>query len=186
MSLSSIAEVRQRIAEIDRITQNIGLPKAGAPSTPDGAFQSKLDSAQFLRQAQRVGSANGSARAGENGRLDPASLELIGIGQHKLVPSAAESFKRMRTDAAAAGVNIGVTDSYRSYDEQVALANRKGVYSQGGLAAVPGTSNHGLGIALDLDLDPKGQAWMRANGASYGFTENVPREPWHWEFLSAK
>jgi hypothetical protein len=42
-----------------------------------------------------------------------------------------------------AGVDIGVTDSYRSYDAQVDVARRKGLYSQGGLAATPGTSDHG-------------------------------------------
>ena len=54
------------------------------------------------------------------------------------------------------GVSIGVTDSYRSYGEQVDLARRKGLYSQGGLAAKPGTSDHGWGLSLDLDLEHQG------------------------------
>jgi zinc D-Ala-D-Ala carboxypeptidase len=86
------------------------------------------------------------------------------------------------SDAAAAGIEIGVTDSYRSYESQVDLARRKGLYSQGGLAATPGTSNHGWGLSVDLDLDATAQAWMRQNGARYGFVEDVPREPWHWTF----
>ncbi len=157
------------------------------PSSGDAAaFNTTLQAAQQLRGQTLVNAAGGTRPAGLNGRLDTSSLELIGIGQHKLVPSAAQAFKRMRADAAAAGITIGVTDSYRSYDQQVDLAKRKGLYAEGGLAAVPGTSNHGLGIALDLDLDARAQAWMRENGPKYGFTENVPREPWHWEFLSAK
>jgi LAS superfamily LD-carboxypeptidase LdcB len=87
------------------------------------------------------------------------------------------------TDAARRdGVTIGVTDSYRSYGEQVDLARRKGLYSQGGLAAKPGTSDHGWGLSLDLDLDGKAQAWMRRHADEYGFDENVPREPWHWTY----
>ena len=69
---------------------------------------------------------------------------------------------------------------------QVDLAERKGLYSQGGLAAKPGTSDHGWGRALDLDLDAKAQAWMRANGDRYGFVEDTPREPWHWVFTPSR
>jgi D-alanyl-D-alanine carboxypeptidase len=79
-------------------------------------------------------------------------------------------------------VTIGVTDSYRSYDAQADVTQRKGLYSQGGLAAQPGTSQHGWGLALDLDLDSRAQAWMRANAARFGFVEDTPREPWHWAF----
>lgn len=88
----------------------------------------------------------------------------------------------MIADAKRDGVTIGITDSYRPYEEQVDLARRKGLYSQGGLAAKPGTSEHGWGMATDLDLDAKAQAWMRKNADRYGFVENVPREPWHWAY----
>ena len=88
----------------------------------------------------------------------------------------------MIADAKKDGVNIGITDSYRPYAEQVDVARRKGLYSQGGLAAKPGTSEHGWGMATDLDLNAKALAWMRENGEKYGFVENVPREPWHWAY----
>jgi LAS superfamily LD-carboxypeptidase LdcB len=79
-------------------------------------------------------------------------------------------------------VHIGITDSYRPYAEQVDLARRKGLYSQGGLAARPGTSEHGWGMAADLDLNAKALTWMRQHGADYGYINNVPRENWHWAF----
>ena len=120
-----------------------------------------------------------------NGEIPPGALAEIGVGSHRLYGPAAESFKRMMPDARAAGVNVGVTDSYRSYEQQVDVAKRKGLYSQGGLAATPGTSNHGWGLSLDLDLNSEAQAWMRANGEKYGFVEDVPREPWHWTYRAA-
>jgi hypothetical protein len=120
-----------------------------------------------------------------NGRIPAQALEPIGVGDHRLWAPAAASFRQLRADAAAAGVQIGVTDSYRDYGTQVSLAQRKGLYSQGGLAASPGSSNHGWGMALDLDLDSTAQAWMRENAWRYGFVEDTPREPWHWGYRPA-
>ena len=121
-----------------------------------------------------------------NGRVPASALAPIGHGGHRLWAPAAEAFERMHAAAARDGVDIGVTDSYRSYDAQVDLAERKGLYSQGGLAARPGTSDHGWGRALDLDLDARAQAWMRAHGADHGFVEDTPREPWHWAFTPVR
>jgi D-alanyl-D-alanine carboxypeptidase len=65
----------------------------------------------------------------------------------------------------------------------VDLVARKGLYANGGLGAVPGTSNHGWGVAVDADItNPATKAWLQANGHRFGFVEAVPREPWHWEF----
>ena len=120
-----------------------------------------------------------------NGKIPANALEKVGSTGHKLWAPAAESLTRMIADAKAQGVTIGITDSYRTYDSQVELAGRKGLYSQGGLAATPGTSNHGWGLAVDLDLDATAQQWMRDNAANYGFVEDTPREPWHWGYRPA-
>ena len=55
------------------------------------------------------------------------------------------------------------------------------------LAAVPGTSNHGWALAVDLcgGINVAGTAewrWMTANAGRYGFVEDTPREPWHWVY----
>jgi D-alanyl-D-alanine carboxypeptidase len=120
-----------------------------------------------------------------NGRVPAGALTPIGDGTHRLHAPAAHAFEQMSAAARADGIAVGVTDSYRSYDAQVRLAEEKGLYSQGGLAAEPGTSNHGWGLALDLDLDDRAQAWMRSNGWRYGFVEDTPREPWHWTYRPA-
>jgi hypothetical protein len=117
-----------------------------------------------------------------NGRVPAAALSAIGGTSHQLWAPAARSFEAMQAAAAAEGVTIGVTDSYRTYESQVDLVARKGLYSQGGLAAAPGTSMHGWGVATDLRLDASAQAWMRSNAGRYGFVENVAREPWHWQY----
>lgn len=121
-----------------------------------------------------------------NGRLDTAELDpIMGAGSsttkgHKLNDVAAKAYSEMVAAAEADGISWGITDSYRDYDSQVDVAAKKGLYSKGGLAAVPGKSNHGWGSAVDLKLSNRALDWLRANASKFGFT-SIPREPWHWE-----
>lgn len=67
------------------------------------------------------------------------------------------------------GRPISITDAYRSLSEQVAVKKAKP-----DLAATPGTSLHGLGIAVDLgggiqNFNTQQHQWMRANAAKYGW-----------------
>jgi LAS superfamily LD-carboxypeptidase LdcB len=120
-----------------------------------------------------------------NGRIPEASLAPLTGSSERMWAPAAQHLNELMADAKKAGVSISVTDAYRSYDDQVAVANSKGLYTQGGLAAAPGTSEHGWGLAVDLGLDATSQAWMKQHAKEYGFVDNVPREAWHWEFAPA-
>ena len=196
---SRIADIQSRIITMQ--TQQAAAaakPKSASSTTsaPEGSFATALADAVGTQSAVGVQPATGPVRSYSlngkgiptelagygNGRIPSKALERVGNTDEKLWAPAAESLTRLVSDAKAQGVTIGITDSYRSYTEQVDVARRKGLYSQGGLAAKPGTSEHGWGMATDLDLNGKAQAWMRANGDKYGFVENVPREPWHWAY----
>jgi hypothetical protein len=87
------------------------------------------------------------------------------------------------------GYALCVNESYRSYAAQVSIKQLLP-----GLAATPGTSNHGLGLALDLcggvqDFGDPAHQWMKRNGPHFGWVHpawaepsgGLP-EPWHWEF----
>jgi hypothetical protein len=90
------------------------------------------------------------------------------------------------------GYSIPVTDSYRSFGAQVAVAVAKPH-----LAAVPGTSNHGWGLAVDLSDPISGGAspeyvWLRVHGPRFGWDnpswarpDGSKPEPWHFEFFAA-
>lgn len=117
---------------------------------------------------------------GQNGRLDLSSLTPIGSG-HRLESSSAAAYNQMVEAARKDGIVWGITDSYRTYDAQVRVAREKGLYSQGGLAAYPGTSNHGWGRAVDLKLDARSSRWLQENAGRFGF-RTIGREPWHWEY----
>jgi len=191
---SRIADIQSRMIAMQ--TQQVTKPTSAATttsaSTATGAtFATALADAMGTTQSSagtaKSYSLNSKGIPTElaqygNGRIPSNALEKVGNTNHKLWAPAAESLTKMMADAKKDGVTIGITDSYRSYDEQVDVARRKGLYSQGGLAAKPGTSEHGWGMATDLDLNGKALTWMRANGEKYGFDENVPRESWHWAY----
>ena len=119
------------------------------------------------------------------------------ISTRKATPKAAAAFDRL--DAAfykKFGKHIYITDSYRSLAEQITLKAVKGPY-----AATPGTSNHGLGLALDLGSNinvatSAEHKWMDASALSFGWEnpwwakDNIPSngqfEPWHWEYDETK
>ena len=123
--------------------------------------------------------------AAGNGRLPDTMLVGIGEGAHRLTKPAADAFGRLSAAARRDGVTFGVTDSYRDHGAQVDVARRLGLYGQGGLAAVPGSSNHGWGLALDLELGDQAQGWMADNAWRYGYFNDVPGEPWHWTYRAS-
>ena len=117
-----------------------------------------------------------------NGQIPLSQLAPIPGTSERMWAPAADAFTHMRADARRQGIDLPVIDAYRPLEDQYRLAEELGLYSEGGWAAKPGTSQHGWGRAIDIELDDEALAWMRENAGRYGFTETVPREPWHWEF----
>lgn len=155
------------------------LPPVGVPT---GASSTRGSATSSIGGYGRMPVPGVLAQFG-NGRVPANALAPIEQNGHRLYGPAAASWDAIVDAAAADGIDLRITDSYRSYEQQVDLAARKGLYSQGGLAATPGTSNHGWGLAVDADVrDPEVLAWLRRHGPDFGWVEAVPREPWHWEF----
>ena len=119
-----------------------------------------------------------------NGMLDQTVLAPIDSisGAYQLNKVAAAAYNQMVAAAKEDGISWGIDNSYRDIEKQKALANKLGLYSQGGLAAAPGTSNHGWGSAIDLKVKNGDTAhtWLKDNAVRFGFS-TIPREPWHWE-----
>lgn len=150
-----------------------GGPAVGAPGLTGPSTAVGLGGMPVPVSLQRHG----------NGRLPAAELTPIGQDNHRLYGPAASTYTAMRDAAAREGIALRITDSYRDYAQQVDLAARKGLFSNGGLAAVPGTSNHGWGMAIDANVnDPRTLAWMRTNAGRFGWVGQIEREPWHWEY----
>lgn len=118
----------------------------------------------------------------ENGRLGDEFLAPA--GGLRLAREAAEAFNAMVEAARADGASLVITDGYRTYEAQVDLKERKGW-----LAATPGRSMHGWGLAVDFNTGASDMAWLRENAADFGWVHpgwaqpgGSKPEPWHWEY----
>jgi len=127
-----------------------------------------------------------------NGELPDSWMCDLGIGDHKLRADAAIAFAKMNAAyKEETGEDMKLTDTYRSLESQVSVAGRKP-----GLAAQPGTSLHGWGIAIDFGggaatASGKQYDWLVENGAEYGWenpdwAKSSKYEPWHWEYVPAR
>ncbi|TFV52574.1 hydrolase [Blastococcus sp. TF02A-35] len=125
-----------------------------------------------------------------NGRIPVEALCRLGVDGHALRCDAAASYGLLaEAYTAEFGTPLCITDSYRSFGGQVAAYYRKP-----SLAALPGTSNHGWALAVDLcdGINVAGTPqwrWMTANAARFGFVQpdwarpgGEKPEPWHWEY----
>lgn len=128
--------------------------------------------------------------------------------------------KKMLADCRAAGYSPRVCSAFRTYSKQVELFNndvrkyeRQGMSEADAQAktaesvAIPGTSEHQLGLAMDIvwsgyqQLDDeqannKTQQWLMENCYKYGFILRYPKdksditgivyEPWHYRYVGKK
>lgn len=80
------------------------------------------------------------------------------------------------------GKGFSISDGWRSYQAQVDLKRRKP-----NLAATPGRSIHGLGLAADINLNSKQKRWLFENGAKFGiYAPMKSKEPWHWQLIPSR
>ena len=126
-----------------------------------------------------------------NGRIPAQVLcPLWGTSGQILRADAAAAFNALsRAYAETFSAPLCVTDSYRSFEEQVAVRLAKPT-----LAAVPGSSNHGWGVAIDLcdgveSFGTPQHRWMQENAMAFGWFHpswahaGGPKpEAWHWEY----
>ena len=146
------------------------------------------------------------------------SVELVSIGNgHRVDKTCYEDLMAMMDDCRAAGLSPMVRSSYRTqktqeqlYDNKVrqwkatGLSDEEARKTAATIVAVPGTSEHQLGWAVDIvdsayrTLDEKQaetatQQWLMAHSWEYGFILRYPTdksdvtgiiyEPWHYRYV---
>lgn len=114
-----------------------------------------------------------------NGRLPASDRAPIPGGE--LRKDAAAAWNAPGGPADAGLLPEGPRSSYRTYAEQEQFwADYK---AGGNLAAEPGTSNHGWGIAVDL-ADEWMRDWIDEHGAKYGWRKTEAlSEWWHVNYV---
>lgn len=127
----------------------------------------------------------------QNGRIPLAEMEAIGVDalgidkgrQQYAHPAAAERWRQLQAAVKAdTGVTLGVAAGYRDLASQRRHLEEYGA----GRAALPGTSNHGWGRAIDMHgYTPAALRSVRRHAARLGWslaTGDRVGEPWHIEY----
>jgi len=171
------------------------LPLTDLPPTPlmSTDSSSRLRAlADVSRDAERsaLPGCDGSVRAaGENGLLATKDLCTLWDGRTQMRADAAVALAELNeAHVARFGTDLCLSSGYRTLAQQKAVKAQKG-----GLAATPGKSNHGWGLAMDFcSIQTSGArwTWMNDNGPTFGWEQpswavrggSGPYEPWHWEY----
>ena len=135
---------------------------------------------------------------------------------HRIDSRVYPALQQMFDDARAQGIYPMITSSFRTYEEQQRLMDDKiqeyiyaGYSEEDAKAlaeewvAIPGTSEHQLGLSLDISADESqgydpGTVWywLEQNSYLYGFIRRYPEEkkditgiinePWHFRYVGKK
>jgi hypothetical protein len=134
----------------------------------------------------------------------PCTSGLVNVqGSYQLCSTVANKMIEMIAAAAKDGVTLTLASAYRPIETQIALRKKNcgtsdyAIYSMPARdcspqTAIPGTSNHEKGIAVDIqEARSTGSAaynWLVKNAATYGFYNdlNATKEPWHWSTTGRK
>lgn len=221
----AIAKLDKQIAtiKVKKAAEKKAKEEAERKAKEEAEKKAAADAALAAQQKGQVVTPKGCAATGAHS--NPASIDVVinkkrcfnpidytptdltsysgFVVSAKMVPHMTAMFNA----AAAAGVPLSLTSSYRSYSNQVVTYNNW-VRVNGGTAAAdtvsarPGYSEHQTGLAFDLSAGScslecfRGSAqyaWMMANAHSFGFIERYPvglesvtgysPEAWHWRYV---
>lgn len=144
---------------------------------------------------------------------DDYKVELTELSNGEKVDSRIyPELQEMFNDARAQGYGLFVREGYRMQEEQQQLLDEKiEAYENEGKSkseakklaeqwvAIPGTSEHQLGIAVDINADTTKSSsddvysWLAENAHKYGFIKRYPsdktditgviNEPWHYRYV---
>ena len=187
------ARLNSRLAEADALRQQ------------DAALSAQIEAQQAALAAQLAamqGAGAGPANDVPPGVIAPAPGGLATVscptgGSITVAGAIADSLAALLRDAAAAGVRL-CGGGYRDPQAQIAVrmancgTSNYAIYQMPASqcsppTAIPGTSQHELGLAVDFTCNGGGTvtrssscfSWLSAHAADYGFY-NLPVEAWHW------
>ncbi|OJV80780.1 MAG: hypothetical protein BGO37_14565 [Cellulomonas sp. 73-92] len=180
---AAVLALAQEVAQVSSAADDAVAQAAAAKAAADQAAAAQAAAQKAAWKVSLQGYANGRIPASALCAPDFAPTALLRCDATQAIDQLDAAFAR------AFGHDLTLDDSYRSYAAQVQCTR-----TRGWLCATPGTSNHGLGIAVDIgDAGAYGTAayrWLTVNGPTYGWhnpawalASGYKHEPWHWEYV---
>jgi len=134
------------------------------------------------------------------------TTELVPFGDYQISAVCHDALVDLREACLAEGLTFNLTSAYRSHEYQTTLFQRKvdklmgqgysyeAAYSETSRSiAIPGTSEHQLGLAVDIKSGYKVYDWLAEHSWEYGFIMRYPDgdtkltgiyyEPWHFRYV---
>jgi LAS superfamily LD-carboxypeptidase LdcB len=204
---AALQRVVQLSDEVLDTAQEVADREAAAQAAEDERAAREAAEKAAVEKAEREAAEKAAEKAAQEAAERAAWKKSLAGYANGQIPSSAlcatsfDSNVLLRCDAtedlealdegfyAEFGEHMTISDSYRSYAGQVSCRARKG-----SLCAVPGTSNHGTGTAIDLGGGAQGfgtaeWTWLKENSEDHGWehpdwaaANGSKPEPWHWEY----
>ena len=139
-----------------------------------------------LEEAQQDGWGGHS-----NGEIPDSELQTLSFSPgNKMNKKAAAAMEEMnKAYKADNGSDLTINEAYRDCATQIRYRKELG---EKAAPAPPCISNHGWGLAADIEVGPFGSStynWLKANAHKYGYVHPAWAEPggrnpeqWHWEY----
>ena len=127
----------------------------------------------------------------ENGKIPDSELQALSFSpENKMNKKAAIAMEEMnKAYKADNGSDLTINEAYRDCATQIRYSKELGSRAA---PAPPCVSNHGWGLAVDIEVGPFGSSaynWLKANAHKYGYVHPAWAEPggsnpeqWHWEY----
>lgn len=127
----------------------------------------------------------------ENGKIPDSELQALSFSpSNKMNKKAAIAMEEMnKAYKADNGSDLTINEAYRDCATQIRYSKELGSRAA---PAPPCVSNHGWGLAADIEVGAFGSStynWLKANAHKYGYVHPAWAEPggsnpeqWHWEY----
>ena len=140
---------------------------------------------------------------------DGYTVELAEFGEYKVAAQCLQPLTELRDAVVGAGMTFNLTSAYRTHEYQTSIFMKKvnklmgqgysysSAYSETSRSiAIPGTSEHQLGLAVDVKSGSRVYDWLAEHSWEYGFIVRYPDgdtaltgiyyEPWHLRYVGVE
>ncbi|WP_237389531.1 M15 family metallopeptidase [Bacillus sp. USDA818B3_A] len=193
----------------------VSVSQVAASSTPKITYSNDSDDVEVVQNPESItvliNKQNKLPDGYEPSDLVTPNISFIDnqIEKRKMRSEASSAIEKLFTGASEQGISLLGVSAYRSYQSQAELfkyyENQDGYQNALNYSALPGTSEHETGLAIDVTggsgkcaaedcfAGTKEAKWIQDHAADYGFIIRYPDnkkpitgykyEPWHLRYV---